>query len=86
MIADLFPTRLYWVGLRGVARLNGREVRLSTPPAIGVDLEAVDYAASADGTVIAMVMPRRSGWRDMTADEIATARRLLEQLTRETAT
>lgn len=81
MIADLFPTRLYWVGLRGVARLRGRECRLTEPPAIGVEFEALDYAAGADGTAIAMVMPRRAGWRDMNTDEIAAARRVLEQLT-----
>ena len=77
MIADLLPTRLYWVGLRGVERLNGREVRLSAPPDIGVPLEAMDYAPGE----VATVMPRREGWRDMTPAEIAAARRLLEQLT-----
>lgn len=77
MIADLLPTRLYWVGLRGVARMNGREVRLTVPPDIGVPLEAIDYAPGE----VAAVMPKREGWRDMTAAEVAAARRLLEQLT-----
>lgn len=85
MIADLLPTRLYWVGLRGVARMNGREVRLTAPPAIGLELDAIDYAAGADGRVVAIVMPRRAGWRDMRSDEIAAALRLLEDLTRKDA-
>ena len=79
VIADLLPVRLYWVGMRGVARANGVEVRLTTPPAIGTDMEAMDYAPGE----VALVMPRRQGWRDMTPDEIAAARRLLEQLTKE---
>jgi hypothetical protein len=79
VIADLLPTRLYWVGLRGLARMNGREVALSAPPDIGTTLEALDYAPGE----VAVVMPRREGWRDMTAEEVAAARRLLEQLTAE---
>lgn len=79
MIADLLPVRLYWIGLRGVARMNGREVRLTTPPDIGTPMEALDYAPGE----VSMVMPKRQGWRDMTPDEIAAARRLLEQLTTE---
>lgn len=78
MIAELFPTRLYWVGMRGVARLAGREVKLSAPPHLaGVRIDAIDYVPG----VLATVMPTRAGWRDMTADERAEANRLLVQLT-----
>lgn len=81
MIADLLPVRLYWAGLRGVARLNGREVRLAGPPQLpGVDVDAIDYAPGE----VAMVMPKRQGWRDLTADEIAAARVLLAELTKDT--
>jgi len=79
-IADLLPTRLYWQGLRGVARLNGHEVRLAAKPELpGVDLVAVDYAPGE----VAIVLPRREGWREMSAAEVAAARALLEQLTSE---
>lgn len=78
MIADLFPTRLYWVGMRGIARLNGREVKLSAPPhLVGVHIDAIDYVPG----VLATVMPTRAGWRDMTAEERAEADRMLAQLT-----
>ena len=79
MIADLLPTRLYWVGLRGVARLNGREVRLTAPPDIGVPLDAMDFAPGQLATVQHPV----EGERDMRPEERAAARRLLEQLTAE---
>lgn len=79
MIADLLPVRLVWNGLQGVARLSGREVRLTEPPDIGVEFEALDYAPGE----VAMVMPRRDRWRDMTPTEIESARLRLEQLTAE---
>lgn len=78
MIADLFPTRLYWIGMRGIARLNGCEVKLSAPPHLArVHIDAIDYVPG----VLATVMPARAGWRDMTAEERAEAERLLVRLT-----
>ena len=74
----LLPTRLYWQGMRGVARLEGREVALRAKPVLpGVDLLAVDYAPGQ----VAIVLPRREGWREMTAGEVVAARALLEQYT-----
>jgi hypothetical protein len=80
MTAPAAPqTRLYWVGMRGSATLNGRCVRLTHPPQLpGVQVEAIDYAP---GLRVAMVMPRRSGWRDMTGEEISAAAALLATLT-----
>lgn len=78
MIAELFPTRLYWCNFRGVARLDGREVKLTAPPhLLGLHVDAIDYVPG----VLATVLPSRAGWRDMTADERAQADRLLVQLT-----
>jgi hypothetical protein len=72
------PTRLYWVGMRGIAKLDGREVKLKAPPhLLGLHIEAIDYVPG----LLATVMPSRSGWRDMTADERAQADRLLRELT-----
>jgi hypothetical protein len=77
----LYLTRLYWAGGRGIAKLNGREVRLGGPPHLpDLKLDAIDYAPCG---VVAMVMPRREGWRDMTAGEIAQCLALLVELTKE---
>ena len=80
MSAALYLTRLYWVGGRGVAKLNGREVLLAGPPHLpGLRVEAIDYAPH----VVAMVMPRREGWRDLTGTEVAQCLALLVELTKE---
>ncbi len=82
MISEAFPTRLYWAHVRGVARLDGREVKLSAPPhLLGLHVDAIDYVPG----VLATVLPSRAGWRDMTADERAQADRLLVELTKEAA-
>lgn len=78
MIADLLPRRLYWAGMRGVARCDGHECRLTVPPHLpGLEIDALDYVPGE----LAMVMPKRAGWRDMTADERAAADALLRTLT-----
>jgi len=78
MSHHIYPTRLYWVGLRGIAKLEGHEVKLVAPPHLpNLQVEALDYAPN----VVAMVMPRFGGWRDMFADEIEAAERLLRELT-----
>ena len=78
MLADLLPLRLYWAGARGLARKADREVRLTAPPHLpGLQIEAIDYVPGE----LAIVMPKREGWRDMTAAEIAAAAALLDELT-----
>lgn len=70
--------RLYWVGMRGIAAAAGRQIKLHAPPhRPGVILDAIDW--SPDDRV-AMLMPRHGAWRDMTADEVAAARRVVEQI------
>lgn len=74
----LYPIRLYWAGMNGVARNFANEVHLTRPPHLpGLEIDAIDYAP---GTV-AMVMPKHAGWRDLTALEIRIARSLIEDLT-----
>ena len=78
MSLELYPTRLYWMGLRGTAKLNGAAVHLVRPPHLpGLAVDGIDYAPG----VVAMVMPRMARWRDMTPDEIAAAEQLLQDLT-----
>ena len=79
MSAVEFPTRLYWAGMRGIARANGREVRLVAPPHLpGLQVDALDYIPGQ----LATLMPKRDGWRNMEQHEIAAAAQLLEQLTK----
>lgn len=81
MSQALYPVRLYWAGMHGVARRYGHEVQLTHPPHLpGLQIEAIDYAP---GTV-AMVMPIHDGWRELTSLEIRVARSLIEDLTEET--
>lgn len=78
MTSPHYPTRLYWAGGRGVARLRGAEVRLAAPPHLPtLVLDAIDYVPG----VLAIVMPRGSGWRDITPEERAAFDALLVQLT-----
>lgn len=73
-----YPSVLYWVGLRGVARHDGREVRLSAPPHLPeLRIDGIDYRPGA----IAQVMPYADRWRDMTPAECEAARVLLNELT-----
>lgn len=75
LMSDVYPTRLYWAGFRGVARLAGNEMRLTRPPAMpGIAaVDGVDYVPG----VLAQVMPRGERWRDMTMDEIEAVRTFL---------
>ena len=67
MSLALYPTRLYWDGTHGVAKLDGMAVLLTAAPELpGLDVVAIDYAPG----VVAMVMPRFQAWRDMEAAEI----------------
>ena len=78
MILDRFPTRLYWVGGRGVARLNGVELRLVECPQFlpGLVIDAIDYAPD----VVSMVMQRFGGWRDMDGEQQAACARHLRKV------
>ncbi len=74
----LYTTRLYWAGGRGIAKLHGRETKLTAPPHLpGLQVDAIDCAPEVR---CYMVMPRYQGWRDMTSDEIRAADELLRQL------
>lgn len=75
-----YPSVLYWVGLRGVARHDGREVRLSAPPHLPeLRIDGIDYRPGA----IAQVMPFAGRWRDMEPSERAKAQGLLERIVAE---
>lgn len=78
MSQDLYNTRLYWVGLRGAAKLDGVSRKLSQAPQClpGVTVECIDWAPEIH---CAMVMPAASGWRDLTADEVQAVRDWLTQ-------
>jgi hypothetical protein len=77
MIVDGLPTRLRWTGGRGLATLNGEDLRLAECPQIfpGVVLDALDYAPG----VVAMYMPRFEGWKDMDGEQRAACDRFLRQ-------
>lgn len=73
-----YPTVLYWIGLRGVARHAGREVKLTAPPALpGLRIDGIDYRPGC----IAQVMPYAERWRDMTEAERAAAHKVLLEMT-----
>lgn len=78
MSPALYRNRLYWAGLRGYALHEGRMVRLAGPPQLpglpGLQVDAIDYCPSVH---VAMVMEKRSGWRDLTGPEIAAAQQYL---------
>jgi hypothetical protein len=80
----LYTTRLYWVGMRGIAKLHGRQVKLVAPPHLpGLRVDSLDYVPEIR---LASVMPSGHGWRDMNADEIRAADVLLRQLTQPEST
>lgn len=75
----LYATRLYWVGMRGIAKLHGRQVKLVAPPHLpGLRVDALDYVPEIR---LCSVMPYGHGWRDMTPDEVRAADVLLRELT-----
>lgn len=80
VIADLLPTRLYFVAIRGgVARKDGVEVRLTAAPDLGDGpVDRIDYAPGE----IAAVMYPRGPWRDMFDYEVVAAVALLDALTK----
>lgn len=79
MILDLYPTRLYWVGHRGVASLEGKSVRLISPPHLpGLRIEAIDFIPEPGG--VQMVMPKAERWRDLEPAERDAAMALIRHL------
>jgi len=81
MSLELYWTRLFWDGRRGVAKLHGRTVELAEPPALpGTPVELLDYAPEVSCREILRRGDRR---REMTQDEIRGADALLFELTKE---
>lgn len=78
MSHDLYQTRLYWVGHRGIAKMDGVALSLSGPPQClpGVQVDCIDWAPEI---CCAMVMPAASGWRDLTATEVHALREWLKR-------
>jgi hypothetical protein len=71
MSAELYQTRLYWVGHRGVAKLHGCSVPLTAAPMLaGRRVVAVDYTPEVR---VARVLCAQAGWREMTTEEIRAA-------------
>jgi len=76
---QLYFTRLFWDGRRGVAKLHGRTVELTAAPALpGPPLELIDYAPEVRCCEILRHGERR---REMTTDEIRGADALLRNIT-----
>lgn len=74
----LYMTRLRWSGYSGIAKLHGRTVMLRLPPDLGTgELVGVDYVPEIH---LCEVQPLGHGRRDMTADEIRAADRVLAQM------
>lgn len=71
----LYFTRLWFVYGRGIAKLHGRQVKLTAPPLEGY--EEIDYTPEVH---CCRIRPRFGGWRDMESDEIAAADALLWRL------
>ncbi len=81
MSHQLYFTRLFWDGRRGVAKLHGSTVELTAAPALpGPPLELIDYAPEVRCCEILRHGERR---REMTTDEIRGADALLVELTKE---
>lgn len=81
MSHQLYFTRLFWDGRRGIAKLHGRMVALTAAPALpGAAVELIDYAPEVRCCEILRAGERR---REMTTDEIRGADALLVELTKE---
>jgi hypothetical protein len=79
MSAELYRTRLFWDGRRGIAKSEGVSVELlDAPPVAGVaHLTEIDYAPQVH---VAMVRESANGWRDMTHTEILAADAVLVRM------
>ena len=79
MSADLYQTRLYWDGRRGVAKADGVSVDLhAAPEVLGRPVE-IDFAPEAR---VAEMRPRHCDpRRDMTPDEAAAVIAWLMRMT-----
>lgn len=77
MSQALYPTRLYWVGWSGFARLLGVEIKLDRAPQLpGVQVDQIDYVPGG----VCQVMPKGERWRDMDRRERHDALVLLRHL------
>ena len=78
MSADLYPTRLYWCGHWGVAKLDGVSSPITAAPMLGkLRTAMVDYTPKVN---VYQVMPYGEGWRDMRDDEKRHALALLKTM------
>jgi hypothetical protein len=79
MSSDLYVTRLYWDGRRGIAKTADAEVKLSEPPLLNIParFDEIDYAPEVE---VAQLRDRFGKWRDMHHEEIEAAKRFLEGL------
>ncbi len=84
MSTDLYSTVLVWAGTRGgVAKLHGRQVKLSAAPAIaGLRIAQIDYRPEIGER---RVMPCAEPWREMHDREVEAADALLQTLTNDPA-
>lgn len=73
----LYSTRLYWANGRGIAKLHGVHVQLTSFAFIGEIVE-IDYTPEV---CVARCRDRFGGWRDMVGDEIRAADALLHRVT-----
>ena len=78
MSHDLYATRLYWSGRRGVAKLHGRCVDLHAPPHIaGQPVVAVDYIPEIG---LRQIQPVAERPRDMDDAEVRQADAVLRAI------
>lgn len=79
MSTDLDQTALIWYGPRGgVAKLHGRQVRLTAaPPLEGVRVECIDYRPEIGER---RIQCHAEGWRDMLPAEVLAADQQLQRL------
>lgn len=74
-----YATRLYFLAHRnyGTAKLHGHEVPLLDAPVICGHTVDIDYTPEVH---IGRIREKFDGWRDMEAEEMADADRLLHEL------
>lgn len=64
----LYATRLVWDGRQGIAKLHGREVRLTAKPEIhGLEFASIDYVPEIGCWLLRPIGDRE---RDLTGEEV----------------
>jgi hypothetical protein len=84
MSTNLYSTVLIWAGARGgVAKMHGRQVKLTAAPTIaGLRVAQIDYRPEIGER---RVMPCSEAWREMHDREVRAADALLQALTNDPA-